>query len=92
MRTGREAGNGSEPAAQRAVTRESMTSATSSTSITESDITELLKPRQGWLWKLGGGQETGSKYAATETQNQIHPASPCAIFLRAKADSTHRAN
>jgi hypothetical protein len=29
--------------------------------ITEVDITALLQPRQGYLWKLGGGQETGSK-------------------------------
>jgi len=30
--------------------------------ITEVDITALLQPRQGYLWKLGGGQETGSKW------------------------------
>jgi len=30
--------------------------------ITEVDITALLQPRQGWLSKLGGGQETGSKW------------------------------
>ena len=28
----------------------------------EMDITSLLQPRQGYLWKLGGGQETGSKW------------------------------
>ena len=32
--------------------------------ITEVDITALLQPRTGYLWKLGGGQETGSKYVA----------------------------
>ena len=32
--------------------------------ITEVDITALLQPRQGYLWKLGGGQETGSKCAS----------------------------
>lgn len=26
------------------------------------DITSLLQPRQGYLWKLGGGQEKGSKW------------------------------
>ena len=26
------------------------------------NITSLLQPRQGYLWKLGGGQETGSKW------------------------------
>ena len=30
--------------------------------ITEVDITALLQPRQGYLWKLGGGQETGTKW------------------------------
>ena len=30
--------------------------------ITEVDITALLKPKEGYLWKLGGGQETGSKW------------------------------
>ena len=30
--------------------------------ISEVDITALLQPRQGYLWKLGGGQETGSKW------------------------------
>jgi len=30
--------------------------------VTEVDITALLQPRQGFLWKLGGGQETGSKW------------------------------
>jgi hypothetical protein len=29
---------------------------------TEVDITSLLQPRQGYLWKLGGGQEKGSKW------------------------------
>ena len=28
----------------------------------EMDITSLLQPRQGYLWKLGGGQEKGSKW------------------------------
>jgi len=28
----------------------------------EVDITSLLQPRQGYLWKLGGGQEKGSKW------------------------------
>ena len=36
-------------------------STTLSPPITEVDITALLQPRQGYLWKLGGGQETGSK-------------------------------
>ena len=30
--------------------------------ITELDIQALLQPRQGYLYKLGGGQETGSKW------------------------------
>lgn len=30
--------------------------------ISEVDITALLQPRQGYLWKLGGGGETGSKW------------------------------
>uniref|UniRef100_A0A7S2CEE8 PH domain-containing protein n=1 Tax=Haptolina brevifila TaxID=156173 RepID=A0A7S2CEE8_9EUKA len=30
--------------------------------ITEVDITALLQPRTGYLFKLGGGQETGSKW------------------------------
>ena len=28
----------------------------------EMDIMSLLQPRQGYLWKLGGGQEKGSKW------------------------------
>ena len=35
--------------------------------ISEGDITALLQPRQGYLWKLGGGQNTGSKYAQPHT-------------------------
>ena len=33
--------------------------------VTEVDITSLLETRKGYLWKLGGGQETGSKCVAT---------------------------
>lgn len=35
---------------------------TAATAATEVDITSLLQTRSGYLWKLGGGQETGSKW------------------------------
>ena len=35
---------------------------TATSSISEMDINALLQPRAGFLWKLGGGQETGSKW------------------------------
>ena len=28
----------------------------------EMDISSLMQGRQGYLWKLGGGQEKGSKW------------------------------
>ena len=47
--------------------------------ITEVDITALLQPRQGYLWKLGGGQETGSKSDLPRTTPDRPPPSPLAL-------------
>ena len=46
--------------------------------ITEVDITALLQPRQGWLSKLGGGQETGSKCAPLPQRTPPINYYPCA--------------
>lgn len=37
------------------------------------DVMSLLQPRQGYLWKLGGGQEKGSKW----NKRWCVPRAPC---------------
>ena len=44
------------------------------TAITDVDITALLQPRQGYLWKLGGGQDTGSKCACAGNEKAAFSA------------------
>lgn len=40
----------------------------------ELDIASLMQGRQGYLWKLGGGQEKGSKWNRRWSVAPSHPS------------------